>query len=212
MALHLNLYHEIQKQTLQRRRDPLKLGMYGVALLVLASLGYYFFRMAEVSEVIKEAGRLDTQWKITEPKAKDAAQREIDLTALQKLKETIVGRIDNRFFWAPFLQKIELAVPRNVQITSFRGSIDSGTRIGGLTISGIAAGAQPRKVAEDLRTTLINKCLHDCTDVTSNFSSLEDSDATVQLDGKTMNTALFALQFQFNVPIPGATPAPAPKK
>ena len=30
MALHLNLYHEIQTQKLHRKRDPLRLGMLAI--------------------------------------------------------------------------------------------------------------------------------------------------------------------------------------
>jgi len=210
MPLHLNLYHEIQKQQLQRRRDPLKLGIYAVGVLIALLIGYYFYRMQQVYDVTRQSGQLQTQWQSLEPKSKDAAALEIVLTAQSKLKETVVSKIDYRFFWAPMLQKIQIAVPRNVQITTFRGSFEPGGRTGAISLNGVAAGAQPRKVAEDLRTALLAKCLQSYTSVTSNFSSLEDSEATVLLDGKTMATALFSLQFQFTVPLPGATPSPTP--
>jgi Tfp pilus assembly protein PilN len=208
MALHLNLYHEVQKQEIQRQRDPLKLGMYGIAVVVAILLAYYFYRMEQVQGVASRAAQLQTRWQMTDPKAKEAQVLETQLTVSTKTKEDLVQAIENRFYWAPLLERIQKTVPKNVQITSFRGLIEPGTGKGSLSVSGIGAGTEPRKVAEDFRTSFSAKCLTGYNSVDSNFVSLEESDATVQLDGKAQNTALFALQFQFAVAeaVPSATP------
>ncbi|MEI8340735.1 MAG: hypothetical protein WCH43_04255 [Verrucomicrobiota bacterium] len=208
MALHLNLYHEIQKQEMQRRRDPLKLGVYGVVVVIVFLMIYYFYRMEEVSVITNSAKKLKAEWQMTESKAKEAQLLEVQLTASIKTKEDLVQSIETRFYWAPLLERIQKTVPKNIQVTSFHGNVEAQTGKGTLSVSGIAAGAEPRKVAENFRTEFAGKCLTGYKDVDSKFSSLEESDATVPLDGKTLATALFALQFQFTVV--DASPSPTP--
>jgi len=211
MALHLNLYHEMQKQAMQRRRDPLKLGLYALVVVVAILLFYYFYRVEQVHVLTTQAAQLESKWKMTEPKAQEALALEAQLNASVKVKEALVQAIENRFYWAPLLEKIQRTIPANVQITSFRGSMDSVTGKGMLTVSGIAAGATPRKVAEDFRTSFVSKCLEGFNKVDSDFASLEDSDTTVQLDGKALSTVLFSLQFQFSVEEPTPSPTPVQK-
>jgi len=208
MALHLNLYHEIQKQDLQRRRDPLKLGVYGVVVVIFALAAYYFYRMDQVRIVSGSAKRLQVQWQMAEPKAKDAQLLESQLTTTIKTKEDLVQAIESRFYWAPLLERIQQSVPGNVQIITFRGAMDGGNKKGVLNISGVAAGVEPRKVAEDFRTNFVAKCLAKYKDVDSKFSALEESETTVQFEGKSLNSALFSLQFQFTVE--EANPSPSP--
>jgi len=207
MALHLNLCHEIEKQALQRSRDPLKLGLYGMGLIAALLLVYYFYRVQQVYKITSQAAQLQTKWKIDEPKAALAKLREDELKVNLKLKETLVQRIEGRFYWAPLLERILQTVPRNVQINGFQGTIDADTEQGALNVNGIAAGDEARKAAEDLRTTFASTCLKQYRQVTSKFVSLEDSEQRVPLDGKTLNTSIFSLQFQFST---APEPPPAP--
>ena len=218
MALHLNLYHELQKLAVQRRRDPLKLGLYGIVVVIVILAFYYFYRIEQVSGVVNKAKRMQAQWQLLEPKAKEAQALETQLTANLNTKDELLQSIESRFYWAPLLEKIQRTVPRNVQITSLRGSMaawveEAGgkrSREGMLTISGVAAGAEPRKVAEDFRTEFLGKCLQGYNGAESKFVTLEESEGTVQLDGKTLNTATYSLQFHFKieaaVPVQSAGP------
>ena len=42
MPLHVNLYHEVQRQELARRRDPLRLGMIGLLVIAIGFVVNYF--------------------------------------------------------------------------------------------------------------------------------------------------------------------------
>src|SRR4051794_25859889 len=106
MALHLNLYHELQKKQRAKKRDPLKLSMYGIALVVLCFVAYYFTRVAQVSEINSKLSGIGIEWQGLEPKQKAAAAQEAELNAQIKLSETLVQRIEGRMYWAPILQRI----------------------------------------------------------------------------------------------------------
>src|SRR5450432_3729602 len=145
MAIHLNLYHEIQKQERQRRRDPLKIGMLGMIVVGICFLAYYFYRMEQVRGFNDEFTRLQTEWQTTEPKFTAAKARETEITAEIKTTDAIVQAIEGRFYWAPLLEKVLSSVPREVQITKLDGEIADKTKSGGLSVSGISSGSEPRK-------------------------------------------------------------------
>ena len=197
MAFHLNLYHEMQKLALERQRDPLKLGLYAVMVVVVFLMVYYFYRLEQVSVFTSRARGLQTAWDLNSPKAAESLAQATRLNTNVKLKEDLVNAIENRFYWAPFLERIQNVVPRNVQITHWRGAMEQGAGL--VEVTGIGAGDEPRKVVEKFRTDFIEKALMGYKKVFSKFNSLEDSDASVQLDGKSLNTALFSLQFNFTL-------------
>jgi hypothetical protein len=98
-------------------------------------------------------------------------------------------------------------VPREVQITRMVGDLTGDTlRKCALTLDGISAGSDPRKVAEDLRTAIAEKLGPNYKTVTSSFKSLEDGTEMVLLDGKQMATASFAINVQLTT---GDESAPA---
>jgi Tfp pilus assembly protein PilN len=215
MALHLNLYHEIQKQQLERARDPLKLGMAVMVVMAAILMAYYFFRVQQVYRLHAQAVRLQTEWKVKEPKAQEAKKREQELMVNTQLKEDLVRRIESRFYWAPMFEKILHTVPANVQVTSLQGIMEPDTRAGTLNISGIAGDDSPRRAAEDFRTAFLAKCLSNFKETTSKFSALDETEEKAQLGGKALNTAIFSLQFQFSAKADApaaAVPAQKPKK
>jgi hypothetical protein len=88
-------------------------------------------------------------------------------------------------------------VPREVQVTRMGGDVSGeGLRRCIITIDGLSAGTDPRKVAEDLRTALAEKLSPNYKSVTSTFKTLEDGTEMVMLDGKQMPTATFAINVQ----------------
>jgi Tfp pilus assembly protein PilN len=209
MALHLNLYHEIQKQHRARKRDPLKLGMYGMALVILGFIAYYFVRVAQVSEFTTRLTSLEQEWQTQEPKRKAAEERESEIRANMALADALVKRIEGRFYWAPMLDRLMQTVPREVQIVRLDASRSADkTRTVSFTLNGISTGNEPRQVAEDLRTALAAKFEDANSKATATFKVLEDREERVELDGQALRTATFAIQLDV-VPADNETAAAA---
>jgi cell division protein FtsL len=198
MALNLNLYHEIQKQELQRRRDPLKIGIYVMILLGLCFVGYYFYCLQAYYRVKSELASVETHWKKAEEKQKTAKARIDELNQSIKVAEAFKSRIEGRVYWAPILERIIRAVPPEVQVTQLTGSLASdGSKKVSVSLTGVAAGALPRTVAEQLRTSLYNKFSADYGHVASTFKSLEDGADTISYQGRSWPTAIFSIDLSF---------------
>jgi hypothetical protein len=213
MALHLNLLHEVQRQRRARKRDPLKLSIYGLVLVVAGFIGYYFLRAAGVNELTAKLAGIETEWQGLEPKKKAAEEREIELTGSINASESLVRYIEGRFYWAPILERIMEAVPREVQVTRFEASRAAGKPVS-LVVNGISSGTEPRRTAEDLRTALEQKLGKGSTKVNSSFRLLEDSEEKVQLAGKVLPTATFSIQIELaqNDSAPAGNPKRDAKK
>jgi Tfp pilus assembly protein PilN len=227
MALHLNLYHEIQKAELQRRRDPLKLGTYALALIALCFVAYYFVRLGQVSRITSQRDALKTEWEALDAQQNATKARTTELASTISLAENLVKQIETRFHWAPLLQQIAALVPAEVQITKLNGELRP-NNICLVTVEGLSAGKEPRKTAEDTRTTFTTQLEKHYRKVTATFVSLEDYDKTVTLEGNTWPTASFTIRLEVEAlpseagpaggtPPTAATPAaatasPAPKE
>jgi Tfp pilus assembly protein PilN len=197
MALHLNLYHEVLKAKALKRRDPLKLSMYVLSAIIAACAAWYIVQMLRLNVLNQQLDGLKTDFAKVEPLAKAAKKREDELTALAKASEQLDKRIESRFYWAPVLAQLVQAVPREVQITRLGGDVSGdGLRRCSITIDGLSAGSDPRRVAEDLRTSLAEKFSVNYKNVTSTFKMLEDGSEMVMLDNKQVPTATFAINVQ----------------
>jgi len=217
MALHLNLYHEIQTQNLQRQRDPLKLGMLVLLLVAIGFVGYYFYRLQGSSVLNNQAARLQTDWLVLEPKAKQAEAREAELLGRAKLKDALVSRMEDRCLWGPILDSVAQGVPREVQIKTLEaGRVMNGdkVRVVSFVLSGIACGAEPRRSAEDFRVAFNRRLSERFKSVNSvpkdGFRSLDDKDERVELDGQNYPTAGFVVAYE--AALDEAAPAPTPAK
>jgi Tfp pilus assembly protein PilN len=209
MALHLNLYHEVQKARKLQRRDPLKLSIYGLAGIAALFAIYYIFELSRMHVLSVELTKAQAEFSALEPKAKAAKQREEEISLEVRKSDLMMKRIEERFYWAPMLEQISQTVPREVQITRLVGDLTGeGMRKCSLTLDGISAGADPRKVAEDLRTAIAEHLTPKYKAVTSSFKSLEDGTEMVLLDGRQMPTASFAINVQLTTA--GEEPAPPP--
>lgn len=207
MALHINLYHEVQQQQRARQRDPLKLGILAMALIALAFAGYYVFRIGSVHEVTMRLAAAEEDWRKLEPKAKQAKTRENELNEAIRTSENLVKRVEERFYWAPVLAHIMANVPRGVQITKIHGELNADAAKGNyITITGLSSGNEPRTVAEDLRTALNDKFAASYQGVTASFKSLEDSEEPAVFNGRTVRTAHFTMDLH----VIAAAPTPAP--
>jgi hypothetical protein len=213
MALHLNLYHEVQKARKLKRRDPLKISMYGLAGIAALFAMYYFVELGRMHVMSSELNQVQSQYNVLEPKAKAAKKREDEINGEIRKSNLMAKRIEDRFYWAPVLEDIAHTVPREVQVTRFVGDLSGeGIRKCSLTVDGISAGTDPRKVAEDLRTAIAEKLGPKFKNVTSAFKSLEDGTELVSLDGRQVPTANFAINVQLTTGEEPPPPAAAHKK
>jgi Tfp pilus assembly protein PilN len=213
MALRINLYHEVQKARQLKRRDPLKLSIYGISAILALFAVYYVIELSRMHAMSVELNKVQAQYNQLEPKAKAAKKREAEINLEIQKSELIAKRIEQRFYWAPMLEQISQAVPREVQITRLIGDVTGdGLRKCSLTLDGLSAGSDPRKVAEDLRTAIAEKLTPKYKSVASSFKSLEDGTEMVLLDGKQMPTASFAINIQITTGEDAAPAAPVRKK
>ena len=213
MALHLNLYHEVQKARQLQRRDPLKLSIFGLGAIAAVFAIYYIFELSRMHGLSVELNSVQAQYNALEPKAKAAKKREEEVNVEVRKSELMAKRIEQRFYWAPMLEQISQAVPREVQIVRLVGDLSGdGMRKCSLTLDGISAGGDPRKVAEDLRTAIAEKLGPKYKTVNSSFKSLEDGTEMVMLDGRQMATASFAINVQLTTGEEAAPAAAARKK
>ena len=199
MALRLNLYHEVIKAKALKRRDPLKISIYGLSALAACFALYYFAQLVRMHSISDQYAKVKAEFDHLEPQAKAAKKREDELTQLTSTSAQMVKRIEGRFYWAPLLSELSQIVPRDVQITRLGGDVSGdGMRKCAVTIDGLAAGADPRRVAEDLRTAIAERLSPKYKNVTSTFKTLEDGTETMTLDGKQVNTASFAILVQLS--------------
>jgi hypothetical protein len=216
MPLHVNLYHEIQRQERNRKRDPLRLAAMGLSAIAAGFVLYYLVALGQTHEVTSKFADVQSQFAGLDPKAKAAKAREDELNQQISASTDLQSEVDNRFYWAPVMGQILSAVPRTVQVTRFvaTGVADGKSEGNIITLIGVASGPEPRKDAEALRTSLISHLGTQYTGVTAVFKTLEDSDELVLLDSRRLSTALFTIEIQVKdrIPTPVAVVAPAKAK
>jgi hypothetical protein len=214
MALHLNLLHEEISEHRQRQRDPLKIGM-----MVLGGIGallflYYMWNAYRTLEIKSRLSAVQADWSKVEPKITAAQKRSQELNGIISTTGVLDQMIANRFYWAPFLDRVARCVAPNTQLTGLDGSIGD-DKLVHISIEGVAAGREPRAAAEDLRQLVLEQLGKIYTDVKVEFKTLEDLDTIVNVAGANMPMARFVLTVSFDTPEaakPDAAPAPVRKK
>ncbi len=212
MALQLNLLHEEILEQRQRQRDPLKIGM-----LVLASCGailflYYACNAYQTLEIKSRLSRVDRDWKKIEPQVTAAQKRSAELTEVINTTRVLDDYIENRFFWAPFLEKLSRCVAPNAQLTSIEGAVLEDDKGVAITVEGVAAAREARAAAEDLRQMLLEQLSQSYHDVKVEFKTLEDLDTIANVGGVNMAMARYVLAVRFNPRAATATPAPTNRR
>ena len=215
MALHLNLLHEEILEQRQRQRDPLKIG-----IMVLCALGallviYYMWNVYRTLETKSRLSTLNRNWSKVEPNVTAAQKRVTELNGVIKTTQALDNYIDKRFYWGPFLQKLGECVAPNTQLTSLSGSVLEEDKGISISIEGVAAGREPRSVAEDLRQMLLEQLKQIYGEVRVEFKSLEDVDQIVIVGGTHMAMAHYTLTIVLQphaAAKPAATPVPKGRK
>ena len=213
MALHLNLLHEEIYEQRQRQRDPLKIGMMVLGALGALMLAFYMWKAYHTLEIRNRLAQVQHEWSKVEPKVTAAQKRSAELNSIISTTKVLDGIIDNRFFWAPFLEKLSRCVALNAQLTSMDGSILEDAKVT-VNIEGLASGREPRAAAEELRQLLLEQLGQNYGEVKVEFKSLEDLDTIVNIGGSNLNMARFGLHVSFltatakSAPTPGRTRTP----
>jgi hypothetical protein len=205
MALHLNLLHEEISEQRQRQRDPLKIGIMVLGALGALMLAFYMWKAYQTLEIRNRLSQVQHHWSKVEPKVTAAQKRSAELNSIISTTKVLDNIIDNRFYWAPFLEKLSRCVALNAQLTSIDGTVQEDKVTVG--IEGLAAGREPRAAAEELRQLLLEQLGQSYGDVKVEFRSLEDLDTIVNIGGSSLNMARFGLSVAFQTPAkPAATP------
>lgn len=199
MPIHLNLYHEVQKQAALKRRDPLKLSMYGLGAIAVCFAGFYALQLGRSLTLHSKLSGLKAEFEKLDPQAKAAKKHEDELTTQFKINDNLQRRIEDRFYWAPLLEQVMQVVPREVQVTKLSGDITPDSpRKCSLVVDGVSAGTDPRRIAEDLRTAIAERLGTKYRNVVSNFKALDDGVEPVPFEGRQLPTATFAINVAFN--------------
>ena len=209
MALHLNLLHEEIHEQRQRQRDPLKIGVLILIMIGVLMVGYYMWNVYQTLAIKSRLSALNANWSKVEPGVTGAHKRIDELNTVIKTTRALDDYIDNRFFWAPLLQKISQCVAPNTQLISLNGSAtdEKGVEV---NIEGVAAGQEPRSVAEDLRQMLLEQ-LKSYGSPKVEFKSLEDVDQIAMVGGAHMAMAHYTLTISFKPNADNkASPSPSP--
>jgi len=191
MALHLNLLHEEISEQRQRQRDPLKIGIMVLGALGALMLAFYMWKAYQTLEIRNRLSQVQHEWSKVEPKVTAAQKRSAELNSIISTTKVLDGIIDNRFFWAPFLEKLSRCVALNAQLTTIDGTVQDDKIT--VAIEGLAAGREPRAAAEELRQLLLEQLGQSYGEVKVEFKSLEDLDTIVNIGGSNLNMARFGL-------------------
>lgn len=210
MALHLNLLHEEILQQRQRQRDPLKIGMLVLATLGALMLAYYLWNAYKVLEIRGRLGQAQHDWAKVEPKVTGAQKRTAELNGIISTTKVLDGMIDNRFYWAPFLEKLSRCVALNAQLTSIDGNVMDDGKIT-VSVEGLAAGREPRAAAEELRQLLAEQLGQTYKEVKVEFKALEDLDTIVNIGGSSQAMARFGINATFTTREAKPSPTPGPR-
>lgn len=208
MPLKINLYHEVIRARHEEQYDPLRLSMIGLVVIISLLAAYYFIALVGKASVENALAAKQKEWNALQPQVKAAAAEEEVLNKQLGLARKMKTRMENRFYWGPVFEQVVSVVPGNVQLTRFNGDISpEATRRCQMTVEGIAAGHEPRQVAEELRVRLIERLAAKYVNVTATFRTLEDAAEKVNYGGERLGTANFNISVTF---LPKATPEPTP--
>ncbi|MDQ6911575.1 MAG: hypothetical protein M3128_01715 [Verrucomicrobiota bacterium] len=212
MALQLNLLHEQIAEQRQRQRDPLKLGVMALSAVGALMLLFYMFKAYQTLGVKNRLSSVQHDWAKVEPNVTAAQKQSKELTSIINTTKVLDTMIDNRFYWAPFLQKISRCVAPNAQLMSIDGGVSDDNKQVAVTIQGLAAGREPRSAAEELRQLLSEQLADSYRDVKVEFKTLEDLDTIINVAGANMAVARYSLGITFNPSAAKASPTPAPTR
>lgn len=200
MPLHINLLHEEHSKSVERKRDPLKIGVLTLLMLGFALYGYYVQQSYQAGKVSREKAELDTQLAKISPKAAQAKNDGANASLAMASTVAIEKIINERFYWGPLFSDIVGGTGPEIQLTSFDGVLREPGSLT-FTVTGISAGHEPRAVAEKFRQNMEQRLRKTYGGVSSQFASLENNETPLLLDGKSVATANFSIGYKLTFPL-----------
>jgi hypothetical protein len=171
----------------------------------------YLWTGYRVLESKSRLNSIQAEWGKIEPKVTAAQKRSDELNGVISTTNALEGYIQNRFYWAPFLEKVAHCVTPNIQITVLEGIVEDDRGLVTVTLDGVAGGREPRGVAEDFRQMLLEQVGKEQPTVKVEFKTLEDLDTTVAVGGNNVTTAHFLVTVGME-PFSKAAPPPTERK
>jgi Tfp pilus assembly protein PilN len=199
MALRINLYHEVIRAKKQEKYDPLRLSMIGLAIIGTGLAALYVAQYASMRSAKSAFIAKQAEYSGLAARSKAAGEEGERLAKEIELTGKFRKRIEGRFYWAPVFEQIVAVVPPNVQLTKCSGDVTlDGARRCQLTLDGIAAGEEPRDVAEKVRVALVERLGAKYSGAVASFKTLEDGSEKVMFEGRRLFTATFSISVSFS--------------
>jgi len=201
MPLTINLLHEERRRRRQRARDPLKIAFAFLLLLTTGLVAYQTRLGTRVSELNRriEAGRaaLNRESALS----REAAAIEPELTRRIDTRRRVLGSIRERVFWAPALAVVTQCTRPDIGLTRLAGStVDAKLgRVMRLEIQGVAAGHEPRAIAEAFKVALQKEFGRAHPDSAASILTLADLPEPRRVDGRDLAQARF--EITCNIPV-----------
>ncbi len=225
VAISINLLHEKHAQERQRQRDPLKLGVYVLGGIIACFILYYLFAWFSAQRIFNQRDDLKGRWEKKQREAAAVTQLEIDMKSMAAASTALTNRIEKRFFWGPVLDTIYRVVPAEIQLINFGGSNPRKADAITMQLDGIAAGTEPRAVAEKFRLALLGALDAKYREIREKaglppqpsgisclFRVLEDQPGvTAKIDGKDLPTAKFVMDIRLRKPFAAAPACRLPR-
>ncbi len=194
MPLTIDLLHEHHQQELERRTDPLRIGILGLLVVTMILVSFYMFKSASYKNLKNEQTRLQSLWASKEPLLQASLTEEETYRSEIDTAKELVRRAEGRPYWGPLLEQILRSIPKEVQIQTLAGQSEREARRFSLSLAGLCAGRQPRQSAEDFRQALLQRLETYYGQASVEFpTDLEDMPTQVVLDGNNFSTVRFTL-------------------
>jgi len=202
MVIRFNFLHEIQTRKTQQQRDPLKLGMLGLLLIILLMAGYYMLRLNDVNQAKSSLEDVERQLKKAQPEAEEAVKQTEELKETIESVKLLKGYVEDRFFWAPVLQLVVNNTGPNVQLVNLNGvSSKDGDVI--VTIGGVVVGQPPQVAADKYLETIESVFAELYPNADAKFNVLEaETDQSFKLNGEELPSARFSIRLNFQANLP----------
>ena len=212
MPLTINLLHEEQFLLKQRKRDPLKLGLYALAGVAALFVMYYGWRLLSSATLDGQLKARQAEWAKQEPAARAAEAQEKELTAQVAAADVVSKRVENRFYWAPLLETVVKSIPPTCSSSASTAPTSKRAKRSRSCSKASWPGDVPRLAADKFRTALTESLGKKYQGAETSFRGLDETATSVNLGGKPTATAHFTIEVKLNKSSAAPAAAPAPER
>ena len=200
MFILTNLYHEVHQTERERKRDPLKLGLYLMTLIGIVMVGYYFLRMSQIHASTADYRTARGEWTKLEGEQTDAAKKETEGNALIANALKLFKDIEQQPQVTPLLNALGRLTGKNIQLIKFSFGVEGNKGLA--IVQGVNYALETkdgensaRPMSEEYRLAL-NNMDTERDDYVARFTSLDEAEPAV-FDGEKYVGANFTITIQF---------------